>query len=85
MEEYEEIDYYLRPSKKNQRVLGICFAVISTLSIVLSVTEYYAVSDSYVSFDFIIFTHSSTKIFCILSQRVFSLFLLFNLQKQHLG
>ena len=45
MEEYEEIDYYLRPSRKNRRVLGICFAVI----------------DGYVYFNFNIVIPSNIK------------------------
>lgn len=62
MEEYEEIDYYLRPSRKNRRVLGICFAVISTLSIILAITEYRAVTDGYVYFNFNIVIPSTIKI-----------------------
>lgn len=62
MEEYEEIDYYLRPSRKNRRVLGVCFAVISTLSIILAITEYRAVTDGYVYFDFNSIIPSSIEI-----------------------
>ena len=62
MEEYEEIDYYLRPSRKNRRVLGVFFAVISTLSIILAITEYRAVTDGYVYFDFNSIIPSSIEI-----------------------
>ena len=62
MEEYEEIDYYLRPSRKNRRVLGVCFAVISMLSIILAITEYRAVTDGYVCFDFNSIIPSSIEI-----------------------
>ena len=62
MEEYEEIDYYLRPSRKNRRVLGVCFAVISTLSIILAITEYPAVPEVYVFLGFNTIFPSSIEI-----------------------
>ena len=83
MEEYEEIDYYLRPSRKNRRVLGICFAVISTLSIILAITEYRAVTDGYVYFNFNIVIPSTIKILYFPLQWVLSFVLINKMQMQH--
>ncbi|CBK25077.2 uncharacterized protein [Blastocystis hominis] len=73
MEEYEEIDYYLRPSRKNRRVLGICFAVISTLSIILAITEYRAVTDGYYYQDSI-FSFTVNAAWAVIVLRIISIF-----------
>ena len=54
MEEFEEIDYYLKPTKKNHMLLGFLFLILTILGMLLGWMETEFTSIYEVLFEFII-------------------------------
>ena len=54
MEEFEEIDYYLKPTKKNHMLLGFLFLILTILGMLLGWMETEFTSIYEVLFEFMI-------------------------------
>ena len=54
MEEFEEIDYYLKPTRKNHMLLGVLLLILTILGMLLAwlETEFTSIYDAF--FDFLI-------------------------------